>query len=298
MSENSQSESNDFSLNAASNEEDFDLKLEPAHDSPEIDYLADPRQGKREEIAPSRRQRRDETQAAAARLDGRMWGRLAVWHVVLSGMVCGTIFMALVGIRAWYGFFGGPFIFLVLLLFSVATGVVWLAMSSRFLVSLLDYAATGTPLEENLPEWFEMFDWVASIGYTVGSALLAGIPGALAAMLLERAGLPTYWCLPLSLWLLYPLVLSSILVVQGGTVSDLVSRPFAASFLRVVGGWPQFYAESLLLGLSCWLATKGAAHVLPYGFEFLVVAPGWMAAAMIYYLRLGQLLGRLELAEE
>lgn len=210
---------------------------------------------------------------------------LACWLGLSAGLVV-LGFMALQAI-ALASVWAGRSMFLGMMLAAVTgvLGLVWFVIASAHMLAIVRDTANGCDEVEDWPE--AMFlDWLGASAYVFSSAALSVVPGVAARHVLEWLGQSGEWCVALSMWLGFPVLLVSML--ETNSPLRPISLPVLGTLVRRWWAWAVFYLETaaVVLGLDVMVMTAGWA----FGPVGIVPAAALTVAAIMVYFRL---LGRL-----
>jgi len=174
-----------------------------------------------------------------------------------------------------------------MMLFGIAV-IVWLLCvvpMSAACLAIIEDTSEGNDAIETWPD--PMFlDWMLDSFFFLNSLVVSTLTGLGAAKLLEAAGLPAWPALTITVLVLFPILLLS--VVEGGSALKLFSPPIWRSLLRAWWAWATFYLETAaLLAAVGWLTT---AMMRAAGLFGVAMAATVLIAAVLIYCRL---LGRL-----
>lgn len=164
-------------------------------------------------------------------------------------------------------------------------GGVWMLVASATFVTIIEDTADGNRPLESWPEGV----WIERLGpaaYVVGAISLGAAPGALASALFSASGAPLVAMVGLSLLLLFPVLLLSMLF-NGSAVSPL-SSVVLRSLSSAKRAWIVFYAMTTLLAAVVWLVAEFCLHALG-GWAVIPIPPLAVLSCLLY----GRWLGRM-----
>jgi hypothetical protein len=176
------------------------------------------------------------------------------------------------------------------LLLSITFGAVALPAliyaASAYGMTIFRETACGTDPVEDWPNVLALED-AGECRYVVNSAVLAALPGVLAAPLWSRMGLPTPWGAVACIALLVPIFLLSML--EANSPGHPLSLRVLKSLAHGGGAWIGFHLTTFAVGcavaaleIALWRHAGWATDVAVTG---LVAGAGWM----IYFRLVGRL---------
>lgn len=173
-------------------------------------------------------------------------------------------------------------------LFSALTGVlllICLSVIAASMVAVVVDAAAGNERMENWPEG-PIADWLFDSLYVVNAMAVSVVPGAGLRWLLASQGLGIGPVMELSAYLLFPVVLLSML--ERGSVMSPYSPSILGSLRAVIQAWGLFYLASGLLVLVVGGLTSGLASLLG-GLGVALAMPLIVASPFLYFRLVGRL---------
>lgn len=182
------------------------------------------------------------------------------------------------------GRFGAVAAFLMGLLAIAVAALASIAITG-YLMAILQDSAAGNKVIINWPD-LVFIDWIGGSFYILVSLI---IPFGVSCVLAWPAGgiMANGWLVPVTLWLLFPIVLLSTLETQSPL---LPFSPVVLQSLWLCGRtWVVFFLETCLMGAGLALLAAGVRYL---GLETLgisLLAGAGVAAAMVYFRLLGRL---------
>lgn len=179
-----------------------------------------------------------------------------------------------------------PWIFgMVFFVVACFFGVIWAAVTSAFLLAILQDTAAGADEVEDWPNPLST-DWVQECFYVINSFSLSVLCGVPIAQILGYHN-PAGWLgLPAAVFLIFPVILLSML--EAGSPLKPVSLPVWQSLAARWRAWAVFYVEAAVLAVAFFLLL-GPSLLLPWLLAIPLLAAGLVAALMIYFRLLGRL---------
>jgi len=189
------------------------------------------------------------------------------------------------GSVAGFSGFGAGILGLVLMGAAVLVGMIWTVVAWGCLLTVIVDTAAGADRIENWPEAV-FLDWACDAFFVVNSLALSTAVALGIDLMLQAAGLSDPPTLAAGMFVLFPIVLLSML--ETDSPLKPLSVPVWCSLWRNAGAWLVFYLETALLTASIGVLLSLSFHVsivvgLPVAAVLLV------GASMIY----ARLLGRL-----
>jgi DNA-directed RNA polymerase subunit RPC12/RpoP len=159
------------------------------------------------------------------------------------------------------------------------------AIASASLLAIVVDTAAGSQEVVNWPEPI-FLDWMFDAFYLLGALTVSLLPGLGLAWLLEKNGHAAGLSVPIGAFLLFPVVLLSML--EGGSVFRLFSKAVGRTLLSTWWAWVIFYLETAALLLASTSLAQASRLMLggigtPLAVIFLTTA------VMIYFRLLGRL---------
>jgi hypothetical protein len=174
----------------------------------------------------------------------------------------------------------------VLLAVGCVGTLMWTAVMSITCLTILHETAAGNDQMEDWPELSWFVDWIGECFYIVNSLLLSVAPGGVIGWALNHDLPPSWLAAPVSLLVLLPIVLLSML--ETGSPLNPISPAVWWSFWGAWWAWGLFYFETVAAaGALGGLAWAGVQFMGPF---VLLAAPLLLVPALFIYFRL---LGRL-----
>lgn len=173
-------------------------------------------------------------------------------------------------------------------LFSALTGLsllVSLSVIATSLVAVVVDTAAGNKQVENWPEG-PMADWLFNALYVINAAAVSVLPGAGLRWLLGSQGLGTGPVMELSAFVLFPIVLLSML--ERGSAMSPYSPAILQSLRTTFWTWGLFYLATGLFLLIAGRFVSGLTSLLD-GLGIALALPFGMAAMLLYFRLLGRL---------
>lgn len=176
---------------------------------------------------------------------------------------------------------------LVLAIVACRIALIWISVASGCCLAVLCDTAVGNDRIESWPESV-FLDWNTDCFYLINSLLLSAVTGLGIAWGLQCAGVESPVIVPLSLLVLFPVALLSMLEANSPIkpLSRLVWRSMSAAWWA----WARFYVGSTILVVAAGWPTLGLLIWSPL-LGTIVAAPLLVATLLIYF----RLLGRLAL---
>ena len=181
------------------------------------------------------------------------------------------------------------------LLGTVLLAIPWLTLTSVHGLSILVDTANGQEQIESWPQgpWLK---WIAQAWIVVAPLVTTTTPAVAVAYWLQWKP-PSLWCVLFGIpWLLFPIILLSIL--NANSLFVLITDDVIAKSLRHPGAWLLHYCEAVFLGvvtlslmITCnWLAVPFGWFITAFLLAIVV-----MASTFLYFRLLGRLARRLSL---
>lgn len=214
------------------------------------------------------------------------WLQMSIWGSLIGYLGAVAVAMANTSATGMAGV--GPAILGLLATAIAATTVAgWLAVASIDGLTILTGSAAGADRIENWPNPSLFIDWLDDAFFVVNSLAMSATVGLGLTWLLNFFDLANWYAMPLTLWLLFPFVLMSMLEVNSALAP--FSMAVCRSLVRHWLAWIAFYVETvLLLGSAACIA----AIFLQEANIFLgipVAIAVFSATLMIYFRLIGRL---------
>jgi hypothetical protein len=180
---------------------------------------------------------------------------------------------------AW---FGGAMVMALALIFEL----MWFVFASACALAVVRDSANGADEIENWPGG-AFTDWIGDPLYIFIASCVSALPGAGLDWLLAHFGLPSGVAAPAGVFLLFPVVLLSMLEAESplGAASSAVWRTFAVA----ANGWAGFYLAAATLVAVTAAVTASASILIGGLFGEFVASMALVAAWLIYFRLLGRL---------
>jgi hypothetical protein len=169
---------------------------------------------------------------------------------------------------------------------TVILGTMWLTFASGCALAVVRDTANGLTKVGSWPA-LDVLEYLMDPLYLFNSVCVSVLPGVALGWVLAHYGFRGGAAGPISGFLLFPIVLLSML--EHGSPMGIVSGPVLRTFALAARGWGAFYLASALLlvaaGCSAAAALLGIENLLGAFLAAVVVAAAWL----IYFRLLGRL---------
>jgi DNA-directed RNA polymerase subunit RPC12/RpoP len=215
-------------------------------------------------------------------------GSLACWIVLSLGLIVvlplggAAIALSFVETRAsWIGS-------MLISGLAFTCFMLWVVAASAYLLAILRDTANGHDAVENWPD--AMFlDWLGDSYFVFSSLAISMLPGVALARGLQALDVASWPAVPLSMLLLFPVLLVSML--ETNSPLRPFSLPVLGSLLTCWWAWGMFYAETtLLMAATIVLVAALTGCFGPWGA--LAALPAAVGSLMIYFRLLGRVTWR------
>jgi hypothetical protein len=187
------------------------------------------------------------------------WGVVISW-IAVSSML--AVVLAVLG-WAWQLASAGSLISVLGVLFLAFGSIItllWLLLFAACGMAIVLDSAHGHRRIESWPEGM-FIDWVDEAISLSASLFVGLLPGVLLSVSLALSGIPLAICMAVSGWLLWPLVLLSML--EGGALRSVLTAPVLRSLGTRCGSWLLFYLETAVcIAALAWALSRGANGLL------------------------------------
>jgi DNA-directed RNA polymerase subunit M/transcription elongation factor TFIIS len=168
-------------------------------------------------------------------------------------------------------------------------GSIWGVVAAAQCLSIVRDTADGCDQIENWPDAV-FLDWIGEFFFFVSSLGIAALPGVVLARALETTGVPGWLTVSISLLLIFPISLLSLL--ETNSPLNPFSLPVWRSLVAFWWAWGLFYVETtVVVAAAGYLAMLAATRVPIAGIALAVPALS-VGALMVYFRLLGRLAWR------
>jgi DNA-directed RNA polymerase subunit M/transcription elongation factor TFIIS len=172
-----------------------------------------------------------------------------------------------------------------LMVVAVIIGLMWFAFAAACALAIVRDTASGCDRIQNWPE-MSFIDWLFEPLYVFNSVGISLLPGAGLAWLLVQYGKPSEVAMPVSVFLVFPFVLLSML--ETNSPLGAISWPVCQTLWRAPLGWIAFYLTSAILLGAAVTVMIGAVSASQLWVILVAVLP-LTAIGLIYFRLLGRL---------
>lgn len=173
-----------------------------------------------------------------------------------------------------------------MVLFSVSGTflVLGIAVASAYLLAIIRETANG---HDHVVDWPEalFLEWISDSYFVFSSLAISILPGLAMRHVLDAVGRPTDVCIPLSMLILFPVLLVSML--ETNSPLNPISLPVLGTLLTAWWAWGLFFIEStMVMAAALWVA--GALAAMAGLLGTIAGAAAVVPAVMIYCRLLGR----------